>query len=63
MESCIRGVTPVSSTSATSVTVALIIALEASTEAPVAEGPKLLAVVGAVVVHVVEGAERAVGFG
>ena len=54
---------PMSSTSATSLTIAPIIALEASTEAPVAESPELLAVAGVVAEDAVEGAERPLALG
>src|SRR4051812_23163767 len=50
---------PASSATATSAVVTSIIALGATTEAPIADGLELLAVVGVVVVHVVEDAERA----
>ena len=43
--------------------VASVVALGATAEAPVADGPELLAVVGVVVVHVVEDAERAAALG
>ena len=56
-------VVPASSTSASSMVIASVVALGASTEAPVVDGPELLTVIGVVVVHVVEGAERAVGLG
>ena len=52
-----------SSTSATSTTIASIVELGASTEAPVTEGPELLAVVGVVTVNVVEDAEWPVALG
>ncbi len=54
---------PGSSTSAASTTVASIVALVASTEAPLVEGPELLAVVGVVAVNIVEDAEPSVALG
>ena len=54
---------PASSTSASSTVVASVVALGASTEAPIADGPELLAVIGVVAVHVVEDAERAAALG
>jgi hypothetical protein len=53
----------VSSTSASFAAVASVAALGASTKAPVMDGPELLAVVGVVVVHVVEDAEWAAALG
>ena len=47
---------PASLALASSAAVASIVALGAMTEAPIADGPELLAVVGVVVVHVVEDA-------
>ena len=47
-----------SSTSASSMAVASIVALEATTEAPVVDGPELLTVIGVVAVYDVEDAER-----
>ena len=54
---------PASLASTTSMTVASIIALGASTEVTFVEDPELLTVVGVVAVHVVEDAERMVAFG
>ena len=56
-------VVPASSTSASSMAVASVVELGASTEVPVTDGPELLTVVGVVAVHIVEGVERAVGLG
>jgi len=52
-----------SSTSAASTTVAPIVALGASTNAPVAESPDLLVVASVVVVDVMEGAEWPLALG
>ena len=54
---------PASSTSATSVTVAPIVALGALTEAPITESPELLAVAGVVALNMVEGAEWPLALG
>ena len=49
-------VVPASSTSSSSPAVAPVVALGASTEASVSDGPELLTIVGVVDVYVVEGA-------
>ena len=56
-------VVPTSSTSSTSSAVAPVIALGASTEASISNGPELLTIVGVVAVYVVEGAERTAALG
>jgi hypothetical protein len=56
-------VVPASSASASSTAVALIVALGASTEAPVTDGPELVAVIGVVAVYVVEDAEWTAALG
>ena len=56
-------VVPASSTSPSFSAVAPVVALGASTEAPFTDGPKLLTVVGVVVVYVMEDAERAAALG
>ena len=56
-------VVPASSSSASSTAVASVFALGAMTKAPVVDGPELLAVIGAVVVHIAEGAEPATALG
>ena len=54
---------PASSTSVASATVALIVALRASTDMPFSHDPELLAFVGVVAVHIAEGAERSAALG
>ena len=56
-------VVPASPTSSSSPAVAAVAALRASTEAPVADGPELLTVIGVVAVYIVEGAERTAALG
>ena len=56
-------VVPASSTSSSSSAIAPVIALGASTEASITDGPKLLTVVGVVDVHIVKDAERPVALG
>ena len=56
-------VVPASSTSSSSSAVASVVALGASTEAPITDGPELLTVAGVVALYVVEGAKRAVALG
>ena len=56
-------VVPASSTSSSSSAVASVIALGASTEAPITDDPEPLIVAGVVAVYVVEGAERAASLG
>ena len=56
-------VVPASATTSSSSAVAPVAALRASTEASIVNGPELLTIVGVVVVHVVEGAERSAALG
>ena len=56
-------VIPASATTSSSLTIAPVVALGASTEAPFSNGSELLTVAGVVVVQVVEGAERSAALG
>ena len=56
-------VVPASPTLSSSSAVAPVVALGASTEAPIADGAELLTVVGVVVIQVMEGAERSAALG
>ena len=56
-------IVPASSTSSSSSAVAPVVALGASTEASISNGPELLTVIGVVAVHVVEGAEWSAALG
>ena len=52
-----------SSASSSSSVIAPVVALGASTEVSILNGPELLTVIGVVVVYVVEGTERLTAFG
>ena len=56
-------VVPVSSAASSSSAITSVVALGASIEAPVAEGPELLTVVGLVAVNIMEDAERPIALG
>ena len=56
-------VVPASSTSSSSSAIAPVVALRASTEASISDGPELLTIVGVVAMYMVEGAERTATLG